>query len=159
MMVPWTPLLAATLILSTGITAAELRCLRPASVTDAVSRATAVFSGEAVAKGYRRVDLSASGGVGEVEVLAVKFKVRRWWKGGNSRDVVLYTSVTKTPGVGVSSLAEDFAFRKGESYLVYAYGPPEKLRTSACTRTSTLAQAEEDLRELGEGRAPKEKGE
>jgi hypothetical protein len=147
-------LLAVTLLLLTG-GAAELRCPGRPGVTDAFSRATAVFSGEAVSKEYRRVDLSASGGVGELEVLAVKFKVKRWWKGGAAREAFLYTSVTRTPGYGISSHAEGFAFTKGESYLVYAYGPPDRLRTNACTRTSLLARAGEDLHALGEGSAPK----
>ena len=146
-------------ILLTGSTVARLECRKPGSVTEELNRASVVFSGEAVSKEYRKVDFSRSGGVGEAQVLVVKFKVNRWWKGGGAEDAVLYTSVTKIPGGGTSSLAEDFRFSKGESYLVYAYGPRDKLKTSACTRTRKLTEAEEDLRELGEGSAPKGKRE
>lgn len=147
------------LILLTGSNAARLDCSKPISVPEELNRATAVFSGEAVAEEYRKMDFSASGGVGEAEVLVVKFRVKRWWKGAGVEKAVLYTSVTKVPGGGTSSLAEDFRFRKGVSYLVYAYGSADKLRTSACTRTRKLAEAEEDLRELGEGSAPEKKRE
>ena len=153
-----TCLLAFALALSAGVVA-EQRCPKPAGVPEELARATAVFSGEAVGAGYRRVDLSAVGGVGEIEVWAVRFKVTRWWKGGGPAEAVVYTSSTRTPGVGLHSLAEGPALRKGESYLVYAYGPPHMLKAGQCSRTKPLARAAEDLRELGEGRAPEERRE
>ncbi len=156
-----TRILAIGLFLLGVRPATGLECPPRASVADALSRATAVFSGEVVAEEYRRVDYSASGGVGEARVLVVKFKVERWWKGGDAEDVFLYTSVMKTPDGRRIATSEEafFSFRKGESYLVYAYGPPDKLRTSGCARTKNLTQAGEDLRELGEGNAPKRKQE
>ena len=152
-----THLLALSLFLLSTNTAAELRCPQRARVADDFSRATAVFSGKAVAEEFRRVDYSVSGGVGEADVVVVKFKVERWWKGGSGENVILYTSVTRMPNGLISIHGEEFSFRKGESYLVYAYGPPDRLRTSVCARTSKLAQAEEDLRELGEGSSPLKK--
>lgn len=49
--------------------------------------------------------------------------------------------------------------KRGEDYLVYAnpssmYGNKEQLVTIICDRTTVLAQAEEDLAILGEGKIP-----
>lgn len=149
-----TPLLVVILFSLSLNTAAGLECPSRAGIADEFSRATAVFMGKAVAKEYRRVDYSASGSVGEAQVLVIKFKVERSWKGVRSEEVVLYTSVTKASNGLISSHGEDFSFHQGESYLVYSYGPPDKLRTNACARTSKLSQAGEDLRELGEDSPP-----
>jgi hypothetical protein len=42
-----------------------------------------------------------------------------------------------------------YAFRRGDTYLVYAVGAPDDLRTSICTRTRPASEAAEDLAALG----------
>ena len=52
---------------------------------------------------------------------------------------------------------EDFGFKVGEQYLVYAFGENENLATTECERTTKLEKADEDLKALGEGRLPEKK--
>ena len=124
------------------------------SVRMSLSNSTAVFSGEVVSEEYRDTKTDAWGEPAEAKALVVKLKVNRWWKGSGAEEVYLLTSVRKFPDGRTSLLADDFFFRKGESYLVYAYGPEENLQTDGCTRTRGLAEAGEDLSELGEGTVP-----
>lgn len=120
------------------------RCIERGSVAEEVDKSTAMFSGKAIAEEYRRLE---SDGVGEV--LVVRIKVERVWKGEIGDTVVMYTRMLK----GQTSVRdEDFNFKVGESYLVYAYGSLAKLKTNGCTRTKLLKNAEEDLQALGEGR-------
>jgi hypothetical protein len=92
----------------------------------------------------------------EYETLVVKFRVERWWKGEATTEVVLATYKTKkSDGTGSGSSC-DYHFKEGESYLVYAYGKGNELRTHDCTRTSPLSKTE-DIKILGEGKEPVEK--
>ena len=136
---------------------ADLECPPPGSMRVALANATAVFAGEVVSEEYPDVNTDPSGKPAEARVLVIKLKVKRWWKGDGAEEVQLYTSSRKYPDGRISEIANDFFFREGESYLVYAYGPKEKLRTDGCGRTRNLADAGEDLRELGEGKVPEKK--
>jgi len=127
-------------------------CPGPASVAISVKNSTAVFSAEVISEEYRNVKEGSMGEPREAKALVIKLKVKRWWKGNGAEEVDLYTSVRKYPDGTQSFMEEDFRFRKGENYLVYAYGPEERLRTDGCKRTRRLADAEEDLLELGEAK-------
>ena len=127
-------------------------CPPPPKVRQALATATAVFSGKVVSQEYVDVHTDSSDKASEPKAVVVKLKAERWWKGNGSREVLLYTSVRKYPSGTTSMMADDFTFRQDESYLVYAYGPEKELRTSRCTRTKKLADAEDDLRELGAGK-------
>ena len=133
-------------------------CPPPVSVTMSIKNSTAVFSGEVISEEYRDVKEDSLGEPKEAKALFIKLKVKRWWKGNSAEEVELFTSVRKYPNGTTSVMAEDFVFHQGESYLVYAYGPEERLRTDGCKRTRKLADAEDDLLELGEGTAPERKG-
>jgi len=137
---------------------ANLECPPLGSMRVALANATAVFAGEVVSEEYRDVNTESSSKPAEAKVLVVRLKVKRWWKGDGAEEVQLYTSSRKYPDGRVSEIANDFFFREGESYLVYAYGHEEKLRTDGCGRTRKLADAAEDLRELGEGKVSEKKG-
>lgn len=50
----------------------------------------------------------------------------------------------------------DYNLKEGESYLIYASGKQNKLRTNHCMRTRRLTKADEDLKRLGEGKEPVE---
>lgn len=126
-------------------------CPVPATVPDEVKRATAVFVGEVIAEEYREIKDGEDAGA---KVLTVRIKVKRWWKGNGANEVIMYTSITEFPDGTTRRFAEDFRFHKGESYLIYAFGPQDKLRTSECSRTKKLSVAEEDLNQLGEGYEP-----
>ena len=149
-------ILFGLLIFPRGVDA-DYECPPPASVRISITNSTAVFSGEVISEQYWDLKDDPAGEPMDVKVLVVKLKVKRWWKGNGAEEVDLYTSARKYPDGTTSLMAEDFRFRKGESYLVYAYGNQAKLRTDGCTRTRILAEAEEDLRELGESRVPEKK--
>jgi hypothetical protein len=116
-----------------------------------------VFSGEVIAEEYTYLEKGDPNGPGNAQTLIVKLKVNCWWKGNGAAEVELYTSVRMYANGITSAMADDFQFRKGESYLVYASGSDGKFSTSDCMRTQKLADADEDLRELGQGREPEKK--
>jgi len=146
--------LTVTLLLALGSTSTlGLLCGGIRSPSDEVRRATAVFSGEAISQKFvESKDESArelGGGA-----LVTKFKVTRWWKGGAAEEITIHTSAQRIDG-GISMLAEVVRFEVGEAYLVYAFGPTEELRNGLCSRTARSEGAEEDLRHLGKGYAPR----
>ena len=150
-------LILVSLFLSLQVVGVSYECPPQAPVHVSVSQATAVFSGEVISEEYRDIKTDSSGKPTDVKALLVRLKVKRWWKGNEAEHVDRYTSVRKYSDGTTSVMAEDFQFRKGESYLVYAYGQEAKLWTTGCTRTRKLTSAGEDLGELGEGKAPKNK--
>lgn len=82
---------------------------------------------------------------------AVLFEVSQIWKGGAESQIIIHT------GSGGGDCG--FNFEKDKEYLVYAhpstmYGDKELLITIICDRTNLLAQAQEDLAILGEGKVP-----
>ena len=100
-----------------------------ADITKKFNNATAVFVGEVV----------------ELNVLKVKFKLDKLWK-GEAIDEITMLAIENAQ---VFSSC-DYKFALGEKYLVYAYGPVEELKTHACSRTRPARYAERDMRELEE---------
>ena len=92
----------------------------------------------------------------DYETLVVKFQVERWWKGEATTELFLVTDRTKNSDGSTSGSSCDYDFKEGESYLIYAYGKENELRTNPCTRTRPLNKTE-DLKILGEGKEPIEK--
>jgi len=133
-----------------------MECRARRSVSEQLRHSTAVFSGEAVAEEYRPILTPQPGWPEASEILVIKFSVQRWWKGSGEREVFLYTGVLRRPG-GFVIVGEDFRFKVGEQYLVYAFGDVENLATTSCERTTQLEKAAEDLKALGEGRLPLKK--
>ncbi|HEV2707683.1 MAG TPA: hypothetical protein VGV59_17325 [Pyrinomonadaceae bacterium] len=135
------------------------------STEDAVNKSGMVFSGKVVGFEYRKgipnefmttqgkEDASQT----DYETLVVKIQVEQWWKGDVPAEVVLLTSTTKNADGTMSVSSCDYHFRQGESYLIFAVGKEDAYRTSDCLRTKKLAQAEEELKILGEGKEPVEK--
>jgi hypothetical protein len=113
----------------------------------------AVFSGKVVAKELRKITDASSEDFGG-ERLFVKLKTDKWWKGSGDDEIVLRTSVVYFSDT-IKEEGEGFRFHNSESYLVYAFYHNGVFGTSGCTRTRTLSEATEDLKELGEGFAPK----
>ena len=131
------------------------------SANDAVKKSAAVFSGKVVGFEYRKgipneyMDSleRKTGEKVDYETKVVKIQVEQWWKGNISREVFLITGSVRIAR-SVSFAGCDFNFKEGEIYLIYALGNNDELKTNACMRTRKLAQAEEDLNTLGEGKAP-----
>jgi hypothetical protein len=109
-----------------------IRCLiEPKSVKGALKNSTAVFSGEV---------LEVRSGVNSLQA---RFRVERSWKGVEAEQVSVLTENT----------AESPHYRVGEKYLVFAAIRGGKLFTGNCSRTKRLEYAEEDLKQLGEGKS------
>ena len=114
-----------------------MRCLiEPKSIKGALKNSTAVFSGEV---------LEIRSGV---NFLQARFRVERSWKGVEAEQVSVLTENT----------AESTHYRVGEKYLVFAGIRDGKLFTGNCSRTKRLEYAEEDLKQLGEGKSHSKAG-
>ena len=108
----------------------------------AFEKATSVFTGEVVS----------------LDLLTVKFKVDKIWKGEEANDITMVTG-TKLYGDGTLTFSScDYRFEKGAKYLIYAYGPEEKLQTDKCSRTMPLKFAEKELKGLDEIKTHKSVG-
>ena len=113
-------------------TNATMRCLNgPKSIKGVFKNSTAVFSGEVVE--------IRSG----VNFLQAQFRVEHSWKGVEAEQVFVFTENT----------AESPHYRVGEKYLVFAGIRDGKLFTGTCSRTKRLEYADEDLKQLGEGKS------
>jgi hypothetical protein len=133
----------------------ELRCFKPGTPIEELGKSSAVFTGKVIGRNYFEDDASGIGVAGQR--LVIRLKVERIWKGEVGEEVLMYTSEVREPNGLFSMVAEDFDFEDGKRYLVYAGGPKERLRTSACTRSREFEKAGDDLMELGEGHEPKRK--
>src|SRR5262249_45954033 len=85
----WQALALASAMLTGRIEpASTARCSIPVSVSEELQKSDAVFAGKVIAKEYRPLKTPA----GEGEVLTVRIAVEKWWKGGKSEEVTLFTS-------------------------------------------------------------------
>ncbi len=117
-------------------------CMNSGSVSQARSRADAVFAG--LVTSVRDTILRRESGEGFTQK-AVTFRIQSGWKGVQSRSVTLLT------GWGGGDCG--YVFQTGRSYLVYAtrrpMGTQSVLWTGICTRTAPTSAASDDLRLLG----------
>lgn len=105
-------------------------------VRDEFRRSTAVFSGKVLSITY------------DDYALVVKFNVVRTWKHVKGAAVTVRTP----PNDSMCG----YTFEVGQTYLVYAGSVIEgELWTNHCTRTRNVGDASEDIRALGQGRAPR----
>jgi hypothetical protein len=129
--------------------------------------ASAVFSGKVVGYEFRKgLGTEIFGApvtpeeAAEREVRLVRFKVDRWWKIALPAEVLLITEDWRMPAkegeipINVWSGCQ-LPLIEGESYLVYASGPADKLQYRTCSRTAALAKAAADLKVLGKGKRPR----
>jgi len=91
-------------------------------------KATAVFAGKVIAN----------------DGFTVTFKLMKRWKGSNEGQISLSTGAVR--GVDGTPLPEECRpqFRLGEEYLVYAYGPGDKMKAVSCTTFALKDAAEEE---------------
>jgi len=121
-------------------------CVEPPTVEAELNRSEAVFAGRVVeVKEQRYLNGSMT--------KAALFEVSQIWKGGSESQIIVHT------GSGGGDCG--YHFEEGKEYLVYAnpstmYGDKELLVTIICDRTNELAEAQEDLAILGEGKVPTE---
>ena len=117
-----------------------------------------VFAGKVVGFEYRKGvpnEFMQSKGI-DYETKVVKFQVGQWWKGETPREIFLVTDETRNADGTASNSSCNYDFKEGESYLVFAYGKENELRTNSCSRTQPLNKADEYLKILGEGKEPLE---
>lgn len=112
-------------------------CVPPGSPNEELEKYTAVFSGQVLSINRAGYAYKSS--------YKVNFAVEKAWKGVSEKNVVVSTA-TEGSICG-------FNFKEGERYIVYANGE-NSLSTSICSRTRSLATAQDDLSVLGEGKAP-----
>lgn len=101
----------------------------------AYQNAKAVFVGEVL-------DVAKDG-----DVKTFTFKIERYWKGATDEEIKIHVQET---------MRYQAWFEVGEQYLVYARGDEddEKLWEVRCSRTKSLADASEDITELGKAKKP-----
>jgi hypothetical protein len=128
-------------------------CSEPPPPNGSLRAATAVFSGKVLGFDYVTDNDELSPGQ-FVQRMTVRIAVERVWKGDVYGEATMYTSKVFLPNGVTRSNAEDFHFQDQKEYLIYAFGKPDHLSTSECTRTRDLSKASSDLKELGPGHEP-----
>jgi hypothetical protein len=117
-----------------GAASASKKCA-VLTVKRAVEYSKAVFVGEVIAEEKN----------GDVKTF--KFKVEKYWKGEDMGELTVF--VYQTPRY-------QSPFKEGGRFLVYAFaGEDGRLTVARCSRSKDARYAEDDLRELGEGKTPK----
>lgn len=104
----------------------------------AFETATSVFTGEVVS----------------LELLTVKFKVNKIWKGEASPEISLLTGARDNSDGTFTVNSCDYSFTAGQRYLVYAYGSPGEMKTHQCSRTVLIKYAATEMEGLDEIRPP-----
>ena len=142
--------LAAAMVLALGPVPGG-HCFIPPPPAEEMANATAVFTGRVVGHEWVPTDSAhPTEPRTKGEVLVFTLEILQAWKGDPGPRVRLFTMTTRVPEMrGAWDWAEDVHFEDGESYLVYAFGAPDRLYARPCGRTSRLPLAEMDLRALG----------
>lgn len=104
---------------------------------EAFSGATAVFVGVVLDAAQQKEHKNEDGTTSVYDVGSIRFQVTEAFSGVTSSIVVI------SSGTGGADCG--YWFKRRESYLVYAFGEPEQLSTSFCTRTAPISDAGEDL--------------
>ena len=119
------------------------------STNEALEDSVAVFSGKVTKITEEDPTLPM---ISSADPVTVEFQVDRVWKGPSEKTIKVTTpSDEGTCGYG---------FEMGKTYLVYSYetqvDDPLVLKVSLCSRTAPIADASEDLSELGIGKLQNE---
>jgi hypothetical protein len=149
-------LLAIALVLNSALlggpyagTARACSCAGSSDVAAAYRDADAVFAGKMVRGGVEDPLPKDGTMVGGIE-----FRVDEAWKGVSGESAVVYGQDTMyygelEEGKTYTSSSCAYPFQKGERYLVYASRYEDGFWVEGCGRTTSLADAGEDLRALG----------
>ncbi len=131
-------------------------CSGKPRVAEALRHASAVFLGKVVSSEYQK-GAKYPDGRDAGEELTMRFRVERWWRGGLTPEVVLFTEQYLAPNFTISVSTCAYQFEVGKRYIVYAGHPfsDGKLRAVSCSRTSEVEKAGEELRALGKWRKPR----
>jgi len=119
------------------------------STNEALENSVAVFSGKVtkITEDHPTWPI-----ISTADPVTVEFQVDRVWKGPSEKTIKV-TTVSDEGACG-------YGFEMGKTYLVYSYeiedNDPLVLKVSLCSRTAPIADASEDLSELGIGKNPNE---
>ena len=125
-------------------TAYACSCAPPGRPAEELRTHSAVFSGQVVA--VRHSFEPGQPALTPDDRTTVEFQVASVWKGALGHEIQI-----TTPSTGGSC---GVPFVEGEDYLVYAHDSPYEeggYAANICSRTKSLAEAAEDLEDLGEG--------
>jgi MYXO-CTERM domain-containing protein len=122
-------------------TAFACKCA-PHSVAQALAEASAVFEGRVVS-----IEDFSEGTEPVVAKKRITLSIVRVWKDLEDVETVTVTTNAESAACG-------FYFERDKSYLVYANRTDAALTVHSCTRTRPMADAGEDLSELGGGVTP-----
>lgn len=104
-----------------------------------LERSTAVFVGKVIDKG--RTKKSNNG-----PIRKYTFAVDKTWKGVKDRHITIYSYDGDSASCG-------FEFDRGQTYLVFSYQDKDNsLQTNLCSGNIPIAQAGEELKQLGTGK-------
>lgn len=124
-----------------SVAAAACDCAPPPDPQAALGAADAVFAGRVIGLTLvPRVSEDPSSSFA-VEDVAATIAVSAVWKGKPTEWVTVYTAFT--------CCICGYPFELGQTYLVYATQPDDRLTTSICSRTRPLDKAKDDLAALG----------
>lgn len=130
---------AFVLLLGSATEAKACSCIPERPVCEAFGGSSAVFVGKVTGGAQQRLQRNEDGTTTTYEVGEIYFAVEETFSG-----VKGLKRVTIHSGTGGGDCG--YWFRRGERYLVYAYGSlKEGLSTSICSRTRHLSEAGEDL--------------
>lgn len=118
-------------------------CVEPGTAVEELVESDFVFSGKVITINdpNKNAIIKSS-----TDFLEIKFEVLDTWKGINESEVLLYTER--------GSESCGFHFSLDTQYLVYGNSLEGKKSVSLCSNTAHLAEASDDLLELGEGLKP-----
>jgi len=91
-----------------------------------------------------------SGEVLSVDMMEVKFRVDRVWKGEDKKEITMSTGARREEGGSIRFSSCDYGFKLGEKYIVYAKVIEDNLQTSECTGTRLYKNAGERVKFLDE---------
>jgi hypothetical protein len=131
----------ATIVLAVSLgaplAAYACSCAAPATVEEALERASAAFSGQVTQVRRPLLDRLGVTDSGEHEV---SFRVIRIWKGVTTSEVVVRTRLTGE--------ACGYPFVRGGAYVVFVHEVMPGIETGICTGTQDLSDADEVVRAL-----------
>lgn len=115
-------------------------CVRPGSPSEELANSEAVFRGTVTSvREFERGDGTWS----SMDPTTVEFDVTTVWK-GSLHQTMAFTTARSSASCG-------FTFEEGVEYMVYSW---DGSGVSLCSRTRSVSEAQDDLKELGEGSAP-----
>ena len=133
---------ACCLLLLLGASPARACKCAPHSVPEALSEAEAVFEGRVIS-----IEDEANPAQPGVLRKRVTLNIVRVWKDLEDVETVTVTTNAESAACG-------YPFERNQSYLVYASRTDDALSVHSCSRTRPMADASEDLAQLGGGVTP-----